>query len=119
MKKIFCILSALVLIGCESANYQKVSGVPTSAEYSGWDIDHCTEERKAGVECIQHGGQIYVVNLESVKGAKLNQILVVQHALMVPKGNTERWCFKAEPAVPKLVEGTGVAYIAAEYFRGC
>ncbi len=123
MKFIATIFLALFLFSCasveETIDSPNIVAIPTSAEYSGWDIDHCADARDEGVECFQQGGQIYIVNIKNVRGSNLRQLLVAQHALLVLNGNNESWCFNIEPASAKLVEATGVTHIAREYRRGC
>ena len=59
------------LSGCThkiSVDYRsgEISAIPKSASYTGWVLDHCnnaTPTESSKLECMQHGGDIYAVNI--------------------------------------------------------
>ena len=106
----------------------EISAIPKSASYTGWVLDHCNNANpieSKELECMQHGGEIYVVNfikplnMNNISIKNLDTILVVQHGLFIESKNGKRWCFDLTNSSPSLFKATGIQYIAVNYTRNC
>jgi hypothetical protein len=99
-----------------------------TSTYTGWRLNHCDNAQPVKdilVSCYFHGGEISAVKILRAKNesgdliSDFDQILVVQHALMVESGNTNRWCFDVTAASADLEKATGIKFIAMSYQRDC
>jgi hypothetical protein len=129
----FIVSSLIYLNGCANnvvVNYLDgpISAIPVSAVYTGWILNHCDSGKPtvdSELNCFQHGGEIYVVDIVRAKNkngeliASFDKILVVQHALMVEAYNRKRWCFDITKSSGNLEQYTGIKYIATSYQRNC
>ena len=129
MRVLLTLVSLLFLSGCankSSVDYNsgEISAVPKSASYTNWVLDHCNNAipiESSKLECMQHGGEIYAVNIikplnmDNVSIKNLETILVVQHGLYIQLKNKQRWCFDLTNSSSSLFKATGIKYIAVNY----
>jgi len=133
MRLILTILIASILTSCTKHNISEnftgvIVAIPKSAKLSGWILNHCGNSEPIKLDdlsCAQIGGEIFITKIAFPRDNKnrligeLNQILVVQHALLIEKTNQNKWCFNLKPIAGELRRATGVNFIAMNYKRNC
>ena len=133
MRVLIILFSLIFLFGCSNRNSVayiagEISAIPKSASYTSWVLDHCNHARpidSENLECMQHGGEIYTVeiarplNMDNISIKDMHTILVVQHGLFIQPRNKQRWCFEITNSSSNLYKATGVKYIALNYTRDC
>jgi len=105
-----------------------ISAIPKSAKATNWILNHCDNAkpiRFKELNCMQHGGEIYRVDISFPKNregraiSEMRRILIVQHALLIERTNKNRWCFNLVPTPKNLLKATGIKFIAMGYQRNC